>query len=285
MTRLFTEIDIPRPGFEISLSSKTVVLGSCFSDGVGSKMKAAGMDVLVNPFGTLYNPLSIASAIGRLESGRPFTGEECVLMGAGAGKICSFSHHTRFARNSADEFLENANGSLACASAFWKACDTVVITLGTVWVWRLAENGAVVSNCLKRNPSEFTHSMLSVGEVAAALSGITSAFPSKRFVFTVSPIRHLWNGAHSNQLSKSTLLLGCESVCREPLRFYFPSYEIILDELRDYRFYAEDLCHPSGTAVGIVWERFLDTFVPSSEIPAVRENERAARRAAHRDML
>jgi len=248
-------------------------------------MKAAGMDVLVNPFGTLYNPQSIASAMERLESGRPFVPGDCVEMGAGAGKICSFSHHTRFARPTVGEFLENANASLEAASAFWKECDTVVITLGTAYLWRLVGSGEAVSNCLKRNASEFTHSMLSVSEASSILRGISEAYPSRRMVFTVSPIRHLWNGAHSNQLSKATLLLACESVCGEASRFYFPSYEIVLDELRDYRFFAEDLCHPSVTAVKIVWERFVETFVPSSEIETLRANERAARRAAHRELF
>lgn len=307
MVKLYTEIQIPKADFGISLSSRTVVLGSCFADGVGQKMKDAGFDVLVNPFGTLYNPLSIAAAIERLESGNPFGPEDCVEMGAGAGKICSFSHHTKFARATAEEFLRDANAALAEASAFWKTCDTVIITLGTAWVWRLAAAGnpgtgaqgmgagVPVANCLKRNAAEFTHEMMSVGEASAALSGILDAFPEKRFVLTVSPIRHLWNGVHSNQLSKATLLLACESLCggsgvgtcdgSAGARVYFPSYEILLDELRDYRYYADDLCHPSATAVKVVWERFVETFVPESEFERLRENERAARRAAHREIL
>ncbi len=282
MPRLLTETAIPKPPFTLGPENRTLVLGSCFADSVGSKMAAGGFDVLVNPFGTLYNPVSIANAVDRLDSGKPFGKEDCVEMGAGAGLVCSFSHHTRFARPDADSFLENANRELEAACRFWETCDRVVITFGTARTWVRTQDGSTVANCLKRPTAEFRRETLSTEEVRDIVLKLAKDHPDRKFLFTVSPIRHLSDGAHENNLSKAILLLGLEEALGElPQAAYFPAYEIVLDELRDYRFYAEDLCHPSPVAVEIIWEKFLETFVPAGEVPAVREKEKAARRAAH----
>lgn len=239
-------------------NSKTVILGSCFSDGIGQHLKDAGYDVLLNPFGTIFNPASIAASIERLSNPRPFTSQDCVPMGAGAGKICSFSHHTSFARAQEEEFLENANSELVRSSAYFKAADTVIVTLGTAFVWKHLSDGLIVSNCLKRPGYEFAHERLSLEEVKACLDRMLAAGAGKEFIFTVSPIRHLWKGAHSNQVSKATLLLAVETVLESNpgIVRYFPAYEIVLDELRDYSWYAADKVHPSPAAVDSVWERF-----------------------------
>lgn len=279
--KLFTSVNVPKLSVQTSLQDKVAVLGSCFADNVGERLADAGFQVCANPFGTLYNPASILSAVRRLGSAEPFTEKDCVEMGAGAGKTCSFSHHTSFARADAVSFLANANASLADASAFWKECRKVMVTLGTAMVWK--HDGMVVSNCLKRPSAEFTHEMLSVDEVTSILEEMVSSNPDKEFIFTVSPIRHLSQGAHLNTLSKSTLHLALSRL--EGKVEYFPAYEILLDELRDYRFYSEDLVHPAKVAVDIIWDRFLEAAVPESEWQTVRENERAARRAAHRPIL
>lgn len=264
---------IPKPGdFSLGFDDKIVVLGSCFADNMGTRLQQAGFDVLVNPFGTLYNPVSIADAVARLESGTPFSESDCIEMGAGAGKICSFSHHTSFARPTAAEFLENANASLERASAFWKQATRVIITYGTARCW--AHGGTVVSNCLKRPGYEFTHEMLSVPEAREAV--LRAVVPGKKYLFTVSPIRHLGEGAHDNTLSKATLHLALEGLN------YFPAYEILLDELRDYRFFAEDLLHPSPTAVQIIWERFIDFAVPQQDLNRIAENEKLFKSSMHR---
>ena len=241
---------------------KACILGSCFATEIGSRMKEAGYDVCINPFGTLYNPVSIANSIARLDSAIPFRPEECEEMGANAGKICSWWHHTSFARLTAEEFLLNANRALEEASAYWKECDTVIITLGTAMVWRLVSNGEVVSNCLKRPSREFSHELLSTGQVAAILGRIASSHPDKKFIFTVSPIRHMGDGAHANTVSKSTLMLGLEPVLTTyPNTCYFPSFEIMIDELRDYSWYAEDRNHPSPAAADLIWERFRESVL------------------------
>lgn len=296
--KFFTQVNIGTLPVQVSLHDKVMVLGSCFADNVGGRMKAAGFDVCVNPFGTLYNPASILNSVARMESGIPFTNEDCVPMGAGAGLVCSYAHHTSFARSTEAEFLENANEKLQEASSFWHSCNKVIITLGTAWVWKakclISDNKTkkyksltnlltteiasfdVVSNCLKRPSGEFVREMLSVEQIKAILDDLKASFPSKEFIFTVSPIRHLSDGAHSNTLSKASLHLAIGDSC------YFPAFELLNDELRDYRFYAEDLVHPSPAAIEFVWEKFLEAAVPVREWDKIRENEKAARFAAHR---
>jgi hypothetical protein len=258
------------------------MLGSCFSDNIGSQLADYGFDVCVNPFGTLYNPVSILQSVELLTSDREFTDKDCVEMGAGAGLICSFSHHTSFARSTREEFLANANESLSQARAFFKSCNKVIITLGTSWCFRETASGRIVSNCLKRPAGEFQRERLTVPEVKDALKAIMSMCPDKEFIFTVSPIRHFKDGAHGNQVSKSTLLLGIEETIAETGKAdYFPSYEIMMDELRDYRFYAEDMCHPTQQAVDYIRERFLQWALPSSEHQNLEENIRSFKRSRH----
>lgn len=263
-----------------------MVLGSCFADETGRRLAECGMDVCVNPFGTLYNPVSVCNSISRLQCGVPFTREDCVGMGAGAGLVCSFSHHTSFARPNPEAFLANANAVLEVASARWKASNRVLITLGTAWVYRHKESGEVVANCLKRPAGEFSRERLTVPQTAALLKSLVQRYPDKFFVFTVSPIRHLSDGAHGNQVSKSNLLLTLEEVCAAfPDRTaYFPAYEILLDELRDYRFYAEDMVHPSLQAAEYVFGKFLSFAFPDEERSRLEERRKAFKASQHRPM-
>lgn len=271
-----------------------MMLGSCFAANVGEKLRAEGYDVCVNPFGTLFNPVSIRNSISRLANPRPFTEEECVMMGAGADKWCSWSHYTLFARPAKEDFLRNANEALEQAASFYRKCDTLVLTFGTAWCFRHLSDGVTVSNCLKRPAREFERYLLNVKQIAELYRDI-----DKNMILTVSPIRHLADGLHGNQLSKSTLLLACDEIVaagqksapgdcgagqsfagslaesdrqpfagslaesdRQPRRAYFPAYEIMMDELRDYRFYASDGVHPSEEAVAIIADRFLNDFLP-----------------------
>ena len=263
-----------------------MVLGSCFADEIGRRLSECGMDVCVNPFGTLYNPVSVCNSISRLQCGVPFTREDCVGMGAGAGLVCSFSHHTSFARPTPEAFLEHANAALETASARWKSASKVLITLGTAWCWRHLPEGEIVSNCLKRPAGEFSRERLTVPQTAALLKSLVQRYPDKFFVFTVSPIRHLSDGAHGNQVSKSILLLALEEVCAAfPDRtVYFPAYEILLDELRDYRFYAEDMVHPSLQAAEYVFGKFLSFAFPDEERSRLEERRKAFKASQHRPM-
>ena len=282
--KLQTPVETGRSKVGVSLNDKIVILGSCFADNMGQKMVDLGFDVCLNPFGTLYNPVSVCNSVARLTSGIPFSKDECVQMGAGAGLVCSFSHHTSFARRTEDEFLQVANASLKEASLRWKAASKVIITLGTAWIYEYLRSGETVSNCLKIDAKEFSRRRLSVRETATLLMNMIARHPEKEFIFTVSPIRHFKDGAHGNQISKSTLLLALDEVLAKfPERCeYFPAYEIVLDELPDYRFYAADMIHPSDQAVDYLWSRFVRFAMPESELPALDARRRELLRAQHR---
>jgi hypothetical protein len=265
----------------ISYEDRILLLGSCFTDNIGAMLKNYGFNVCCNPFGTLYNPASILNSVRRLKEMALFSEEDCIEIGAGDNRICSFSHHTSFARQTKEEFIEHANASCAKASEFFRSCNKIIITLGTSWCYRHLEKDIIVSNCLKRNPKEFARELLTVNDVENILKEIMDLCPDKEFIFTVSPIRHFKDGAHGNQLSKSTLLLGIHQAIKDSRSDYFPSYEIMMDELRDYRFYAEDMCHPSQQAVSYIGERFLDWGLPGKEQERLKENIRTFRHGCH----
>ena len=282
----------------ISYSDKIMMLGSCFSDNIGRQLEEFGFDVCVNPFGTLYNPMSVLHSIERLISGTPFSMEDCIQIGAGDTRWCSFSHHTSFARETREEFIANANTALETARKHFMECNKVIITLGTSWCFKHRRAECIVSNCLKQPAADFMRLRLSCEEVVSALQRMidlccsTEGCVQKQFIFTVSPIRHFKDGAHENQISKSTLLLGIEELmARLPVDLsmrpfyiadYFPAYEIVMDELRDYRFYAEDMYHPSAQTVNYIRERFLGWALPASDLPILQENIKLALHRRHR---
>ena len=271
----------------ISFEDKIMMLGSCFSDNIGKQLADFGFEVCVNPFGTLYNPVSIHNSVHLLAGEKLFTDEDCIQMGAGSDLICSFRHHTSFARKTNEEFIENANKSLEAARNFFKDCNKIIITLGTSWCFRHIPSGQIVSNCLKRDAKEFNREMLSSEETASLLKEIMEICPEKDFIFTVSPIRHFKDGAHGNQLSKASLLLGIEKAIHEMSEAkadYFPAYEIMMDELRDYRFYAEDMCHPTSQAVDYIRERFTSWALPVEEHEKLKENIRTFKRGCHKSL-
>ncbi len=290
MIRLQTPVTDERCKVGISYKDKIMMLGSCFSDNIGRQLKEFGFEVCINPFGTLYNPISILNSVLRLQEVKEFEDGECIQIGAGDERWCSFSHHTSFADGCKEAFLERANSALKEAAAHWKECTTLIVTLGTSWCFRHNDRGITVSNCLKRHPAEFTRYRLGSDEVAKALKGITETASGcetpKKIIFTVSPIRHFKDGAHGNQVSKAGLLLGIEDTMElyHDTCDYFPSFEIMMDELRDYRFYAEDMCHPTSQAVDYIRERFLSWALPEEERGILEENIRKARQARHKPL-
>lgn len=285
-----TKIDIPKQNFEIDYSSKILLLGSCFTTQIGEILQDYKFNTVVNPFGVLYNPYSIRNSIEFLTTEQEFTTKDIIQTNPtdkiSQKKYASFFHHSSFARLSKEEFLENANEHLRKASQFLKAADTVIITLGTSWIYKLKENGMVVSNCHKRLSNEFTRERMTTSQVKQALENIINMLPDKKIIFTVSPIRHFKDGAHQNTISKATLQLAIEEVIEKyntSKICYFPSYEIIIDELRDYRFYAEDMVHPSDVAVKYIFERFKETFIPESQYEQMRQNLKITKREKHKE--
>ena len=243
--KLQTIVDIKPSEWKIGYEDKILLLGSCFSDEIGERMEQCYLSVIRNPFGTLYNPLSIANAIN-LQS-------PIFNLQFHDGLWHSMYHHGSFSRSTKEEAEQAVRTSIETMQKALQEASVVIVTFGTAWVYEM--NGEIVGNCHKLPENNFTRRRLSVEEIIAAWQPIITRYPDKHWLFTVSPIRHIKDGLHENQLSKATLLQAVEQ-----LGDYFPSYEIVLDELRDYRFYADDLVHPSSMAVNYIWERFVDTY-------------------------
>lgn len=285
--RIQTEVTTEPVKEKISYSSSVLTsFGSCFSDEIGSRMKRTGFDICVNPFGTLYNPESIRSSIERLVRKKMLTDDEII---ESHGIFTSYFHHSSFARNGRIEFLEYANGKLEEASAHLERSTDILITLGTARIYRLKENGITVSNCHKKPASLFERTLLSPDEVYGCLADIRSMLnvgKRKRIFFTVSPIRHIRDGLHGNQISKATLLLATERLCSENMDcIYFPAYEMFMDELRDYRYYAEDMVHPSSQAADYIWKRFCEFSMDNETIATMKEAEKIRKSMEHRPLF
>ena len=267
-------------------SDRVVVMGSCFAEHIGARLSEMKWRTVVNPFGVLYNPLSIAEAMGRLISARPYTEEELTLYPHGGWS--TWMHHSRYAHPDKETALQLINGSLAIGSQMLAQADMLIVTLGTAWVYRQKETNQVVGNCHKVPERTFTRQRLTVEEtvetMAAMLAQLWEVNPSLRMIITVSPVRHLKDTLHGNQLSKATLLLAVDELCRRfPDRVhYFPAYEIVMDELRDYRFYADDMAHPSPQAVEYVWERFVEHMTHREAQDFMTQWTKVARALAHR---
>ena len=270
-----TELSVPTGDFKISHTDTISMMGSCFVENVSAKMSGAGFNIDVNPFGVIYNPLSLSQNLNRLMDEKPYTESELFR---DKDLFHSFSHHSRFSGTSLSETLEKINSRLECSSAFLRKSTLLIITFGTAFVYRLQETGAVVSNCHKLPAHLFIHERICPDDIVTEWNHLIERLkkfaPGIKILFTVSPVRHLKDGFHENQLSKSTLLLAIEKLIRgNPDISYFPSYEIMMDDLRDYRFYAEDLVHPSPQAIDYIWRKFSEAYFDEKTQEIVREFE------------
>jgi len=259
--KLQTTVDIAPSKWKIDYADTMLMLGSCYAEAMFNLMSQRNMRVTCNPFGTLYNPLSIAQAINLQPSisNIPLVYHE--------GLWHSMAHHGAFSRADKAEAEQAVRASVELMQQALKEATVIMVTFGTAWVYEM--NGVIVGNCHKLPETSFTRRRLTVEEIVAAWKPILERYPDKHWIFTVSPIRHIKDGLHENQLSKATLLQSIEQLiqsdnqssnCQSFNRQYFPSYEIMLDELRDYRFYADDLVHPSSLAVNYIWERFTEAY-------------------------
>ena len=279
-----TEITITPLEHRVVYGDGMLFLGSCFADEVGSICRGLGFDAQVNPFGALYNPVSIANALHRLHHGRPFSPKEVIR--TGEEFYCTFSHNSEYWSHTEAELLEQANQKLAEAHTHFLQSKWIVVSLGTAWVYRYRETQEVVANCHKLPSQLFDRFRLSLPATTTVLAELAKAHPDKEFVFTVSPLRHLKDGLHENQLSKATLLLAVNEVCeRCDNAHYFPAYEILLDELRDYRFYQEDMVHPTEQAVRYIWEQFVAYAIDPKEQPAMQAASELKQMLHHRPLF
>lgn len=302
-TRLSTPV-VTTPQACIGSGSHILLLGSCFTDSVGERMERCGLHTLRNPFGVLYNPYSIATCLDHCLTGRPVTDDMLVQHD---GLWHSWLHHTTLSHPDRETCLQQCNGRIDAAHRFLQQCDTIVVTWGTAYAYFLITQPSdnrpltdplLVANCHKVAARHFERRRLDVEDIVKTwqplLRQLAQLPQHPRVIFTVSPIRHLSDGANGNQISKSTLLLAIDriiSIFNAPIRAnndlplhisYFPAYEIMMDELRDYRFYDRDMVHPSDLAVDIIWQRFQQTYLLPDAIEHCQQGEKIFRQSQHR---
>ena len=270
MIKFSTEVELPKIVKKLGYRHQSMMIGSCFAENIGTYLQELCFPIMVNPFGILYNPVSIANSLDMLLSSKNFTKQDLFYSN---GVYKSFSHHSRFSGSDLANTLEIINKQTAEASGILRKCHHLFITFGTSWVFKHKTNGIVVSNCHKLPAATFERYRLSVSQITETwiplIDKMRSINPDLHLIFTVSPIRHLKDGAHENQLSKSTLLLAIDELTSkygDEIISYFPSYELLLDELRDYRFYAADMNHPSEVAIDFIREKFVATILDNEAI-------------------
>ena len=249
---LLTKVNIPQPQRQIEYQDKILLLGSCFADNIGKKFEEYYFQISSNPFGTLYNPVSIANSLSPVES-------SLLPIIYHNGIWHSMMHHGEFSHVDKNELLRRCEESKCHMDRAMQEASTIIVTFGTAWVYEY--HGEVVANCHKLPAKDFVRRRLTVEEIVQKWQPIIEQMSDKRWIFTVSPIRHIKDGLHENQISKAVLLQAVDYLTSNSASVsYFPSYEIMLDELRDYRFYAEDMLHPSQVAVDYIWQRFAETY-------------------------
>ena len=329
----FTKVDLPSTDLQIDYKSKIAFFGSCFADNISAQFASRKFKVLANPFGTVYNPLSAAMQIKAIANGKNF-GEKDVFQDTRGTWYC-WDAHGSLSGKSREECIDKLNAAVHEARNFLQNTDVVFITLGTAFVYFLKDSGIAVSNCHRQDPNMFIRKMISVDHAAEALKNIVrelqkikrdgilrlQASPSAQddkseegseshefhIVFTVSPLRHMSDGAHNNTLSKATLQLAINKVIQEIAEAnqtcasrnttvtnpgqsqqnpafveYFPSYEIVMDELRDYRFYDSDMIHLSKTAEEYIFERMAETYCNEKTREDIKQVEKFLKSANHR---
>lgn len=260
---LRTKVEIETPYRKISHAEKILFTGSCFADEIGNKMADFLYDAMVNPFGVLFNPASIYAAIIKIMDGGDYSDDIIV-----ENKDVFFSryHSGKFASLDKKELIKMVNESLYKAREHFLCSSHIVISLGTSWVYRHKQLGTIVANCHKERADNFAREFLSPEETFNLMSEVVRLNPNKHWIFTISPIRHFKDGAHGNQVSKSALHIAVGNLLETFKNVsYFPAYEIMNDELRDYRFYATDMLHPSEIAVEFIWDKFQENYIMPEE--------------------
>lgn len=255
-----TIVDAAAMPLRISYTSPILLLGSCFAENIGQRLHHAKFEVLVNPFGIVYNPISLAQLLARLCADKPFVAGDLYQHG---DIWLSFLHHGRFSSTDRQAALEQINEQYKAGVTLIRRADFLIITLGTMYYYCRQDTGQVVSNCHKLAADFFVRRAAGVDEVVAALRPVLGELrrinPTLKFIFTLSPVRHWKDGAVDNHYSKSVLMVATRLLCEElgsDVAYYFPAYEIMTDDLRDYRFYEADMLHPNTVAIAYIWEQF-----------------------------
>lgn len=284
MPEFRTSLPTPTSPVRIHHEKQLFCMGSCFAEHIGQRLRQYKFSTVLNPFGIIYNPISIQIGLAMLQNDFHFT-EKNIFHHQGLWH--SYYHHGSFSSLSSSELMEHVEYSLQNARKALQNTDCLLLTLGTAFVFIHRKLGEVVANCHKLPAQEFNRRRLSVKEIVNALAPIFQQLKAQRpeldIILTVSPVRHLRDGFVENQRSKATLILALDELCQQ-LDFvhYFPAYELLLDDLRDYRFYAADMLHPAPLAIDYIWNYFGETFFDKTTQSINKQIEKIQKATQHR---
>lgn len=259
-------------------------IGSCFASSIGSRMEMGRMPVLINPAGAVFNPVSVCNTLDTITTGRKLNQNDLFYHD---GAWLSLLHYTDFSGEDPIKVLEKINLNSAEALNFLKSAKFLFVTLGTARVYRLKKTGQIVSNCHKIPSDQFEPELLTVDNVIKLweqqLDRLNTLFPDLKVIFTISPVRHWKDGAHGNQVSKSVLFLAVEELLKHSVSpHYFPAYELVMDDLRDYRFYNDDMLHPSPLAINYIWDAFSGCYMEKTTLNTWNEVVKITKACNHR---
>jgi hypothetical protein len=279
-----TQIPITPYKHSIDYHSVVLSIGSCFADHIGNKLAYYKFISYTNPFGIIFNSVSIATLIERAVLKRYFNAEDVFYHNE-----CwsCYEVHSELNHTNPDVFLENLNTQLDYLHQYLSNSTHIILTYGTSWVYRFKSSGAIVANCHKVKQSEFEKELLSITQIESSIQRtldlIQTVNPNAKVLFTVSPVRHIKDGFVENQRSKAHLIAGIHQILEQnnTLCHYFPSYELLMDELRDYRFYAADLLHPNTIAVDYIWERFVENTISNDVFGTMNAVENIQKGLSH----
>ncbi len=286
--KLQTLVPLQQASNQIDYQSRVLLLGSCFVENIGKKLDYFKFRTLRNPFGILFHPKAIENLVLRSIQKISYTGDDVFYHNE---RWHCFDAHSDLSDASKEDLLEKLNHSLEQTNQQIARTTHIIITLGTAWVYRHLETNAVVANCHKIPQKEFSKELLSVDAIVACLENmigsIQSVNPNAHLIFTVSPVRHLKDGFIENQQSKAHLISAMHQIIDKNVSFsrvegYFPSYEIMMDELRDYRFYEADMVHPNQLAIDYIWDRFKSIWISNKDYPTMEKVEAIQKGIEHR---
>jgi len=282
---LFTEVEIPNYPFKINYKDKLFFIGSCFVENIGNYLYSLNLPVVVNPFGVVYNPSSIVKQFEILFSNKTFTEKD--LQKKENGHYYNYNFHSSFSGYDAKEIINKINNSIKNARNSLINCKYFFFTFGTAWIYILKENNEVVSNCHKIPSYCFERKRLEINDItkqfSLLLDKIKKLNKEAKFVFTISPIRHIKDGAIENMLSKSILKVAIHKIIENNKDcFYFPAFEIMYDELRDYRFYEKDLIHLNDISKEIILKKFKEAFYDKKNLNVINKLEKLYKSVNHK---
>jgi len=270
--------------YKIDYDKVLFFLGSCFSENIGKRFEERKFHTLINPFGNIYNPISIFENITRTLNNQEVSNEEIIFSNE---LYFSFFHHTLLANTNKEAYKTELNKLIDESHKSILSADVLIITLGTAWVYENKSNKKLVANCHKLPSSQFEKRVLNVKEITSSFSDVFKELkklnPNLKVIFTLSPVRHIKDGIEENNLSKSILRVAIQEIvdyyedC-----FYYPAYEIMMDDLRDYRFYEKDLIHPNEQAIDYIWHNFLESCVAENTIEIIKKVEKVLNASNHR---